>query len=103
MTLPAWLLLLVYMLAVARVTGLIVTDTLTEAPRDAVLAWLDDRPATLGSYIAKLITCPWCASVWVAIVAVPLVWLWGTSPVMLVPALILAFSQAVGMISNLGR
>jgi hypothetical protein len=100
---PNALLLLVYALAVARVTGLIVSDTITEPARDWALGWLDDRPATLGSFIAALIQCPWCAGMWVSLLASPMVWFWGDSPVMLIPAIALAFSQVTGMISNLGR
>lgn len=103
MVIPVWLQLPIYALAVARVTGLITTDTITESARDAVIGWLDDRPRTLGSYLAVLITCPWCASVWLGLLASPMIWLWGDSPVMLVPALALAFSQVTGMISDLGR
>ncbi len=103
MTVPLWLQLLVYALAVARVTGLIVSDSITEPARDALIGWLDDRPATLGNFIATLIECPWCAGMWVSLIASPLVWFWGDSPVMLIPAIALAFSQATGMISNLGR
>ncbi len=102
-SIPVWLQLLVYALAVLRVTGLIVADTITERARDGVLGWLDDRPATLGSYIAILITCFWCTSMWVAAVAVPLIWFWGDTPVMLCLGLVLAFSQVAGMCSNLGR
>jgi hypothetical protein len=103
MMLPVALQLLVYALAVARVTGLITTDSITEDARDAVIGWLDDRPKTLGAYLATLITCPWCAGMWVSLIAAPLVWIWGDSPVMLIPALALAFSQATGMVSNLWR
>jgi hypothetical protein len=103
MTFPVWLQLLIYALAVARVTGLIVADSLTEDIRDGILARLDDRPRTLGSYLGTLITCPWCAGMWVALVASPLVWLWGDSPVMLIPALALAFSQVTGMTASVGR
>lgn len=103
MTVPVWLQLLIYALAVARVTGLIVADSITEPARDALLGWLDDRPATLGSFVAALIQCPWCAGMWVSLVAAPLVWFWGDSPVMLIPALALAFSQVTGATANLGR
>jgi hypothetical protein len=96
-------LLVVYALAVARVTGLITVDTITESARNRVLVWLDDRPRTLGSTVATLITCAWCAGMWVSAVAAPLVWWWGASPWMLVPALALAFSQVTGMISEWGR
>lgn len=100
---PVWLQLMVYALAVARVTGLIVADSITEPARDALIGWLDDRPKTLGSAIATLITCPWCAGMWVALIASPLVWFAGDSPVMLIPAIALAFSQITGMTSDLGR
>lgn len=95
--------LFVYALAVARVTGLITTDSITEDIRDQIIEWLDDRPKTLGSYLATLITCQWCASMWVGLIASPMIWFWGDQPVMLIPALALALSQATGMISNLGR
>jgi hypothetical protein len=96
-------LLVVYALAVARVTGLITTDTITEGIRDGLIGWLDDRPKTLGSFVATLITCPWCSGMWVAAVASPLAWFWGDHPALLIPALALAFSQATGMISEIGR
>ncbi len=103
MTLPIAVLLLIYALAVARVTGLIVTDSITEPVRDKIVAALDDRPGTSGALVAELITCPWCAGMWVSLIAAPLVWFWGESPVMLIPALALAFSQVTGSISHLGR
>lgn len=100
---PDPLLLIVYALAVARVTGLIVADSITEDARDNLIAWLDDRPKTLGNYIQILITCPWCVSIWLAFIASPLVWFYGGSPVMLIPAIALAFSQVTGMTASLGR
>jgi hypothetical protein len=103
MTIPVWLQLLIYALAVARVTGLITSDSLTEDLRDGIIAWLDDRPKTLGNYLSILIGCPWCAGMWVSLIAAPLVWFWGASPVMLVPAIALAFSQVTGATHNLGR
>jgi hypothetical protein len=103
MTIPAWLQLLIYALAVARVTGLIYADTITEPLRDRLIGWLDDRPATLGAFIAALIQCPWCVSIWLGALAAPLVWFWGDSPVMLILGLWLALSQVTGMTHNLGR
>lgn len=100
---PVWLQLLVYALAVARITGLITADTITEGARDRIMAWLDDSPGSAGQWFSSLITCPWCASIWVAFIASPLIWFWGDTPVMLVPAIALAFSQVSGMTSNLGR
>jgi len=31
--------------------------------RDRLIGWLDDRPRTLGAFVAALITCPWCTGV----------------------------------------
>ena len=103
MVIPVWLQLLAYALAVARVTGLITADSITEPIRDWIAVRLDDRPKTLGEAINTLITCPWCASIWVAFIASPLIWFWGDSPIMLIPAIALAFSQVAGMTNSLGR
>lgn len=103
MTIPAWLALLIYALAVARVTGLIVADSITEPIRDRITVKLDDQPGSLGEAIATLITCPWCAGMWVSLVAAPLVWFWWDAPVMLIVALALALSQVTGMTNSLGR
>lgn len=101
--LPTPVLLLVYALAVARVTGLVTQDDLTEEARHRFVTWLDDRPRTLGSYLAKLVTCPWCAGMWISLAAAPLVWRFAEHPVLFVPALAMAFSQVAGMTSQMGR
>lgn len=103
MTVPVWLQLLIYTLAVARLTGLVVADSITEPIRDWIVVRLDDRPATMGEAVATLITCPWCAGMWISLVAAPLVWFWGDTPVMLVTALALAFSQVTGMTAGVNR
>lgn len=95
--------LVIYALAFVRVVYLVTTDSITEPIRDAVIDWLDDRPATLGAFLAKLITCPWCASVWLGAAAGPLIWFVGDQPVLLVLALCLALSQLAGMLSDVGR
>lgn len=100
---PGLLVTVTYALAIARLTGLITQDAITEGVRDRLLGWLDDRPATLGSFVSYLITCPWCAGVWVSAVAAPLVWWHGENPWLLIPAMALAFAQFVGMTSQIGR
>lgn len=95
--------LLIYALAVARITGLIVADVIFDGPRSALLGRLDPRPATLGAFVAGLLTCPWCVSIWVAAAASPAVWWFGDRPWLLIPAIGLAFSQVVGMTSEIGR
>lgn len=94
---------LVYALAVARLTGLVTVDTITEPVRDRIVVKLDDAPGSGGEWLSYLITCPWCASVWISAVAAPVAYNWGDSPWLLVPALALAFSYVTGALSNLGR
>jgi len=100
---PVTVLLVIYALAVARVTGLVVQDSITEPAREWLIGWLDDRPATAGSFLAALIQCPWCTSIWICAAAVPLLLAWGDTPVMIGLGLVGAFSQIAGMIHNLGR
>ncbi len=93
---------LVYALAVARVTGLVTVDEITRPVRDAILRRLDEH-RRWHMALAYLVTCQWCASIWIAAVAVALALPWGTSPWLLAPALVLAASQVTGMASHLGR
>lgn len=51
-------LLVVYALAVYRLTVLVTADFITERPR----RWVMSR----GDTWATFITCPWCTSVWLA-------------------------------------
>jgi fatty acid desaturase len=95
--------LVIYALAITRLTGLITQDAITDPLRDRLIAWLDNRPATLGSTVATLITCPWCAGMWVSLAAAPVIWWLGDSPWLLIPALALAFAQIVGMTAQVGR
>jgi hypothetical protein len=92
---------LVYALAVARMTGLVVADDITRPGRDWIIDHLPARPVFAA--VEELLTCPWCASMWLAAAAVPMAWHWGTRPWLLGPALVLTLSQVTGMTSTLGR
>lgn len=85
-------------LAVARVTRLITLDYLTAGPRQ----WAVNKLG-LDSKWAYLLSCPWCASVWVAAAAAPTTWWWHHSPWFLVPAYALAFSQVTGLVLQFGE
>lgn len=56
-------------LATARITRLVTTDRITEAPRNRLLRRLD--PEGLAAY---LIVCDWCASVYVGAGVAALLW-----------------------------
>lgn len=107
--------IVVYALAVARVTRLVTTDKLTLPPRRAVVDWavrrrygfvpirneellaeIADNPPAL----AYLVNCPWCVSVYVGAAVAPLAWAWGTRWWLLVPALALAFSYVTGFLAS---
>ena len=92
---------LVYALAIARVAGLITDDMISRPVRDWVVAHLPPWPVSVS--VETLLTCTWCASIWVAAAVVPLAWHWGDRAWLVVPALVLAASQVAGMTSTLGR
>lgn len=79
-------------LATARLTRLVTTDRITEAPRNAVLRRLD-----ADSLLAYLIVCDWCASVYVG-AAVAAVATWGPSWSVWVLAA-LAYSYVAGYLA----
>lgn len=107
-------LIVVYALAVARVTRLLVEDRILDRPRNALLlrAWdraTGDRGVSLLAMhdpdaekplAAYLMTCPWCVSIYVGAVAAPLAYFWGSSPWLLIPALALAFSYTTGWLAS---
>jgi hypothetical protein len=90
--------LVVMALAVARLTGLITEDKITEGLRSALFDRIDE-----DGKLAYLITCPWCVSIYLAIPAAVLVWWHADNPVAMIPAIVLAFSQVAGMLASIGR
>jgi hypothetical protein len=99
---PVWLVLGIYALATARLTGLITADEITRPVRDALVRRLDaERPA--HRTLTYLLSCSWCCSLHVSAAVAPVAWFWGTSPWLLVPAVALAFSFLTGATSDLGR
>lgn len=91
------LVVVLYVLAVYRLTRLLVADTipLIAGPRD----WITDHPRTPHS-IAYLVNCPWCTGVYVA--AALLAGLdWLTDHVVPVPLfLALTASAVTGLIAT---
>lgn len=54
--------LVVLVLATARLTRLIYFDDITLSMR----LWIDDHLGT-GSFLSRMVWCPWCASVWASL------------------------------------
>lgn len=89
----------------------------TKAARE----WLDDRPRTVGRTVAtlialglglvrfgcwfgvKVLTCIWCASFWVSLGTVALVWWHGHNPVMIFVSLAFAMRLAASTLVQIGR
>jgi hypothetical protein len=104
---PLWVSLVVYALAVARVTGLITADQVTADVRAwAVKRLMPEAQALEVGWrreVVYLLTCAWCVSIYVG-AAAALVWYTvGNQPVLIVCAVALAFSQVAGMLSGVGR
>jgi hypothetical protein len=83
--------------AIARVTRFVVDDTLFQPVRAAV-----DKRAGRGFYawLADLISCSWCTSIWVSAGAAVAHWAWsGTVPYVYVVAALTA-SHAVSLAAS---
>ncbi len=103
--------IVVFALAVARVTRFITSDKLSEGPRAKLVDWawrrwrpavpLTARPVADEPKPAYLLTCAWCASIYVAAAAAPLAWFWGDEPTLFIPALACAFSYVTGLFAQL--
>ena len=77
--------------ATARLTRLIVADTITAAPR----VWLQTR---LPGPLAYLIGCAWCASMYVGAAVAATVMVWPTNRLLIGALLALTASHAAGLL-----
>lgn len=88
---------LIYALAFARVVVLATQDMITARWRDPFVTTLNDRG---HKTLAYLFLCPWCLSIWLAIPAAPVIYAYGKSPWLFVPALGLALSAVAGALGR---
>lgn len=98
MTTVAVIAVLLFPVAVARLTRLVNADEITDPIRIfAMKKWgVESRPA-------YFLQCPWCVSFWLSIIGAPLV-LWPLDlPMILAPLLALAASHLTGLASQLDR
>lgn len=86
--------LVVAALAVARLTRLVCLDKITVGLRQAVI-----RKWGPESWAAKLILCPWCISVWIALPVMPVATLFPNRWVIAVLS-IPAAAYVVGFLAN---
>lgn len=90
-----WLLVLLAVLAVARLTRLVNEDAILDRPRAAV-----QRSKTHDSLV-YFVTCPWCVSIWVGAGVAAAVWAWPCSWWVQVPLLALAASYVTGYLATI--
>jgi len=107
---PSVVVLALYALAVTRVTTLVTHDEITRPVREHLIARFDPYRRVhrflvylLGAPDGDAIGCPWCVSVWIGGLTAPIIYLWGTTPIVLIIVLALAVSQVTGMIYAYGR
>ena len=107
---PSVVVLALYALAVTRVTTLITHDEITRTVRECLVARFDPYRRVhrllvylLGTPDGDATGCPWCVSIWIGLITAPIIYLWGTSPIVLVIVLGLAVSQVTGMVYTYGR
>ena len=96
------MIILLTLLAVARITRLITTDTLFETPRRWVLQGLmtEGRARALRDKLAYLIVCDWCVSMYVGAAAAGAYAAWGETMPFMVVILALSGSYAAGFLAS---
>lgn len=107
---PSVVVLVLYALAVTRVTTLITHDEITRPMREHLIARFDPYRRIhrmlvylLGTPDGDATGCPWCVSIWIGSGTAPIIYWWGTTPIVMVIVLALASSQVAGMIYAYGR
>lgn len=85
-------------LAIARVTRFVTDDRVFNRPRGAVARWLDVRG---WDEMAYLIFCPWCMSVYVGAAAAGAWYAWGETMPFMAVTLALAASYVTGFLASI--
>lgn len=82
-------------LAAARITRLITTDRITQAPRSWILRRLNPEGLT-----AYLLVCDWCSSVYVGAGVAGAWYFWGDTAAFTAVTAALAFSYVAGYLAS---
>lgn len=85
--------------AVSRLTRLVVDDTIFDAPRTRVLDRLE-AGGPRAMFVAELLSCSWCASLWISFPAAYVATEWPSSPWFVVPAAALTASTVAGWVGS---
>lgn len=82
-------------LAVARATVLVRTDRITRAPRYALARRINPH-----GYLAYLLSCPWCISIWLGAAAAITAYFWWHEPAYRIVILLLALSYVASALAS---
>jgi hypothetical protein len=82
-------------LATARITRLVTTDRITEAPRNSII-----RRLPRESLLAYMLLCDWCSSVYVGAAVAGAWWAWGHTAAYTAVTAALAFSYVAGFLAS---
>lgn len=87
--------LLLGALATARLTRIVTTDRITEAPRRWALGKAQNLPL-----LAYLIVCDWCVSIYAGAAVVGSWWAWGDTTAWTAATAVLTFSHIAGFLAG---
>lgn len=91
---PIWLLFTITIGAVVRLTRLVTADYITAPIRERLITrWGED------SKRSYLLTCDWCASIWIAPFVATVAILWPTNRVVIIGLLALTASLVAGLLA----
>lgn len=90
-------------LATARITTLLTHDEIAAPLRSWIAKRFDTGDENRTHPLAYMAFCPWCVSVWVAVVLAALVYFAYGNELVYIGLLALAASQVTGMIAGIGR
>lgn len=108
---PSALIIVMYALAVARITRLITHDVISEPIRTAIVRKFDPHKKMHRFAVYALgdiggnddgdhTGCQWCVSVWVSAITAPIVTHWQHSTITSMVLLAIAASQVTGLIAE---
>lgn len=104
MAIPSTLLILLALLAIARLTRIVTDDAIAEPFR----AWvIRHRPAPTDGGdedpLVYLVHCRWCTSIWIAFPAAAAFYFWHDTAAVQIVVLALAASHVSGLIAHAER
>lgn len=85
-----------WVLALARVTRLVVADRLT----DFLRIWAYHRSQGAESLLTYFVQCPWCVSMWLAFATAWIIWFQVDLPGYMYPLVALSGSYLVGLLAT---